>query len=637
MTRLIKIICILIVLTMCTSFSVHAENTLVKTGDYINFGKYDGENIIWRVVEEDEYGLILLSENILEIKAFDSNSSRWGTSSLRQWLNSENGFLSNQNFSEGERAVLFSHTYKTVLNESLSSDSSSGETAHLYNRFVESALKNYDNAYAETLSDKVFLPSVSDIENISSNIYEFGVNNVISSPSVKMWEKYKTNYENMKKSGGWYYWLRDSMFGNGERNRCVFPDGFVGYRQSSSSDIGIRPMCCIDKESFGVASGKGTKDAPYQISDTDYISIYSNCDYGMAYNPAEIIVSTNYSGSCTVNIYNNGDLVASDVNDIFSVNLEKAENVFTAQLLDESGDVVLSSEPLIIYGLAYNEIKAITNYDFNESISNKVLEVCEWVDIDEERGKAALLKAPARKNNTLVAGNYSSKKPCAYINVDLRFDTMYTCEKVPIQFNVQPLGYIQPIIIDKNGYLSLNLISVDSGVKMKLNQGQWYNFKILIDESELTITVAVDNVVLCKDAPMSVEFDYVKYVTINNINYSSNSENDIYIDNLYVAEVDKYKEEVSLCLYDMGSNRTQVILVNNLTDPIDAELILCSYDKESNQMLDVLVTPVSLEKEEIYSHTFTMDYTKSEDNYLYGFIWKDLNVLTPLVPKVLER
>lgn len=620
---------------MCTSFFVHAENTLVKTGDYINFGKYDGENIIWRVVEEDEYGLILLSENILEIKAFDSNSARWGTSSLRQWLNSENGFLSKQNFSEGERAVLFSHTYKTVLNDSLSSDSSSGEAVHLYNRFVESALKNYDNAYAETLSDKVFLPSVSDIENISSNIYVLGVNNVISSPSVKMWEKYKTSYENMKKTGGWYYWLRDSMFGSGERNRCVFPDGSVGYGQSSSLDIGIRPMCCIDKATFGVVSGKGTKDAPYQIGNTDYIAIYSNGDYGMAGNTAEITVSTNYSGTYRVDIYNNNNIITSGVNNKFDVSLQKAENIFTAKLIDDDGNVVATSQPLTIYGLAYNEIKSVYNNDFNESLNSNVL---EWVDIDEERGKAALLKAPVQKNNTLSIARYPSKKPCAYIDVDLRFDTMFTCEKIPIHLAMEPSGELmKPISIDRNGYLSLNHISVDSGIKMKLNEGQWYNFKVLIDQNEHTMTVAVDNVVLCKDAPLSVKFDYVDRATITNINYSSPTENYIYIDNLYVASVDKYKDDISLCLYDMGNNRTQVIVINNLTEPVDAELILCSYDKESNEMLDVLRTPISLEKEEIYSTTFTMDYTKSENNYLYGFIWKDFDVLEPLIPKVLER
>lgn len=635
MKRLIKLICFSIILLISIPFSVQAGNTLVKTGDYISFGKYNGENIIWRVVEETDYGLVLLSENVLEIKELDSDSARWGTSSVRQWLNSENGFLSEQNFSEDEQSVLFSHTYKTLLNDSLISASSSGNSVHLYNRFAENVLKNYDNAYAETLSDKVFLPSVKDIEKINSDIYVFGINKVISKPSTKMWEKYKTNYKDIKKSGGWYYWLRDSMFGNGERNRCVFPDGTVGYSPSSSSHIGIRPMCCIDKATFGIVSGKGDEDDPYHIGNTDYIAIYSNGDYGMAGNTVEITVSTNYSGPYTVEIYNGSNIIASGVNDKLDISLQKAENVFIAKLIDGNGNTVATSQPLTIYGLAYNEIKKVYSNDFNESLNSSVL---EWVDIDEERGKAALLKAPAKKNNTLSIGRYPAKKPCAYIDVDLRFDTMFTCEKIPMHFSMEPSGELmKPISIDRNGYLSLNHIAVGSGNKIKLNEGQWYNFKVLIDQDEHTMTVAVDNVVLCKDAPLSVEFDYIDYVTITNINYSSATENYIYIDNLYVASVDKYKDEISLYLYDMGNNRTQVILVNNLGEPIEGELILCSYDKKSNQVLDVLITPVNIEKEKIYSQTFTMGYSKSEDNYLNGFILRGFDTLEPLAPKALER
>ena len=74
----------------------------MELGDYIEFGSYDGEPILWRVLQIDEQGDPLLwSDKILCLRPFDlagalhetkkrqmRGSNFWAGSMLRQWLNS---------------------------------------------------------------------------------------------------------------------------------------------------------------------------------------------------------------------------------------------------------------------------------------------------------------------------------------------------------------------------------------------------------------------------------------------------------------------------------------------------------------------------------------------------------------------
>ena len=69
-------------------------------GDYIQFGTYEGNPILWRCADKtEEYGALLLSDTVLCKKAFDAQdllensphrfgSNFWEESNLRAWLNS---------------------------------------------------------------------------------------------------------------------------------------------------------------------------------------------------------------------------------------------------------------------------------------------------------------------------------------------------------------------------------------------------------------------------------------------------------------------------------------------------------------------------------------------------------------------
>ncbi len=91
--------------------------TNIKIGDYLQMGTYYGKPILWRCVDIDENGPLMLSDKILCLKAFDASgtnvsgshgrghtdnevkgyfrmvegSNYWGDSNIRSWLNSTVG------------------------------------------------------------------------------------------------------------------------------------------------------------------------------------------------------------------------------------------------------------------------------------------------------------------------------------------------------------------------------------------------------------------------------------------------------------------------------------------------------------------------------------------------------------------
>ena len=140
----------------------------INIGDYVQMGKYYDEPILWRCVDIDENGPLMLADRILTIKPFDAagdhkyldgtaqadyssgrtshGSGLWETSNMRSWLNStatagnvtwldgcppssdkvangnnayatEKGFLAEGNFTASEQNAIKSVTQKSLLNE----------------------------------------------------------------------------------------------------------------------------------------------------------------------------------------------------------------------------------------------------------------------------------------------------------------------------------------------------------------------------------------------------------------------------------------------------------------------------------------------------------------------------------------
>lgn len=102
--------------TKRTAVSVTADFVLGGQTDQIYFGNYaqsdvtgtEKEPILWNVLEAEEGKLFLLSEKALDAMAYQTphaNAVSWETSSLRTWLNAQNGFLGTA-FTEEEQGAL---------------------------------------------------------------------------------------------------------------------------------------------------------------------------------------------------------------------------------------------------------------------------------------------------------------------------------------------------------------------------------------------------------------------------------------------------------------------------------------------------------------------------------------------------
>ena len=198
----------------------------MNLGDYVQLGAYNGNNIVWRYVGEDENGKMLLSDKIVCYKSFDASgihknsterkrssygSNLWSQSNIRCWLNSEtervvfsygaeptekgvwngaypydseSGFL--YGFNETEKAAIKSVNLKTKLNDT-DTELSEGEYDAIEFDFSGEALTV--KCKYQTTSDKLFLLDEKQLlmvkDNFKDNYYAAG-NGVLGDASYSI-------------------------------------------------------------------------------------------------------------------------------------------------------------------------------------------------------------------------------------------------------------------------------------------------------------------------------------------------------------------------------------------------------------------------------------------------------------------
>ena len=157
----------------------------VSLGDEVTFGSYeqdnnssDGKEVIeWTVLDSNENGVLLISNNALDSKPYHDDAGNtditWETCSLREWLN--NGFI-NDSFSAGEQKDIKSTLVKTDPNPEYESSPAVNDT-----------------------EDKVFLLSNQELDHYYPSDNE---RTVTASESVKQSEVYWSDNENC------IWWLR---------------------------------------------------------------------------------------------------------------------------------------------------------------------------------------------------------------------------------------------------------------------------------------------------------------------------------------------------------------------------------------------------------------------------------------------
>lgn len=185
----------------------------LKKGDCFAFGKIYGEDIIWAIVVDGENPLAW-SEYAVCFRPFDEKSSDWQISDLREWLNSENGFLSEENFTSTE-----------MIKENKEADK----------MFLLS--KNQLQSLSE--SQRAKAPTVSAVANDGSDRLVIRKN--------------------------CWYWTSTPIDTNSLSVTAVTSVG--GFYKTLSNDtvVGVCPAFYLCDNTVTVCAGDGTKEKPYVL------------------------------------------------------------------------------------------------------------------------------------------------------------------------------------------------------------------------------------------------------------------------------------------------------------------------------------------------------------------------------------
>ncbi len=294
---------------------VHAAETF-QIGDYILLGRYYDQPILWRCIDIDENGPLMLSDKILSRKLFSlKNENRWSTSIIRTWLNSadetefgfpktatyvsdyyyEKGFLSDTNFTQSERNIMKTVTQKTLLAPEYAAYAVGGDVNKWGKNDWETGFKSqyfmeerYDEICYECTTDKVFLPDIKQIwdmyqkkEFLDEN-YQLSHYTPEAINDANNW-MFETGYDNDQA----IYWFR-TPFGWSEPsppvgaagarnwNRVMYIVGDFWINKSEAKEKkGIRPAFYLNEATAQVLSGSGTEEDPYVV-DGKQIAVYVN-------------------------------------------------------------------------------------------------------------------------------------------------------------------------------------------------------------------------------------------------------------------------------------------------------------------------------------------------------------------------
>lgn len=292
-----KITAILLALCMAISIlpmSVQAASKPdIKVGDYVKMGTYNNASILWRCVSIDDNGPLMLADRIIDTLAYDAKtndnssskshsrsykrddygSNYWKDSNMRSWLNStaeagkvdwlcgnppKDGYVSGVGaynekagflnaFSKSEIAAMKTVTQRSLVshpeyNKGIVNGDANSDL--LYYTDISYAAINYDSAYFETTTEKVFLLDVKQANAVWKNLNGYYV---------------AYNNDGM----AWPYWLRTPVTDCNHDMRYISSSGQVGRYAPWYSDLGVRPAFYLDSEYFVATSGSGSQSSPY--------------------------------------------------------------------------------------------------------------------------------------------------------------------------------------------------------------------------------------------------------------------------------------------------------------------------------------------------------------------------------------
>ena len=289
------LIVITILIETIANISVFAQNTSseISIGDYIYLGKYNGKRLIWRCVDIDDNGPLMLLSETIENKSFSASqtgmqtddlseltdlsdfemrnqygSNRWSLSAVRQWLNSEaenvewenvapsdelcygnvgyadeTGFLADDNFTSDEKFVIKSVAQKNILSAYDEGEATGGSVGFVTDYSSAFTKEKYDSAFNETVVDRIFCMDTLQFESAKTNAFEYIL------PSSEQEQ----------------YWLRTPVYEKSYAVNYLTIYAAAIDTVANNSEIGVRPAFYINMEALNIQSGTGEESSPYVI------------------------------------------------------------------------------------------------------------------------------------------------------------------------------------------------------------------------------------------------------------------------------------------------------------------------------------------------------------------------------------
>ena len=277
------------------------QGTELKVGDYIGFGKYYGQPVVWRVINVDDEGCpLLLSDKLLSFKCFDAaerdksanevrkiyGSNLWENSNIREWLNSsaktvsystsapivenvcygenssanEPGFLAG--FTAEEQELIKTSSHEILLPETekdlkeFGTEIFSSTSRDKMNRIYG----NYDSSFGKTVKDKVFLLSVKELRDY---VLDRGWD-IKAAPTPQAEARDESDYEELKHEtdGNWSWWLSTPCATTPDCVYYVSYDGYLDQKNAFLANTCIRPAMYLTGSKM-VLTGSGTAEDPY--------------------------------------------------------------------------------------------------------------------------------------------------------------------------------------------------------------------------------------------------------------------------------------------------------------------------------------------------------------------------------------
>jgi len=305
----------------------------LAVGSKIKFGQYQVETeskqpIIWKIADKNHTGypansVTLIAEKIIDLRGFDGKelgnadnnratygNNRYRTSNLRQWLNS--GGLSNawfiaQNLTDGTANTNNHDAVPTDANMSTTTgynakdgflnSFSQQELAVILSTSLTTAKNTItDGGSSESVTDKIFLPSTTEIGLVNENsIAEGSKLTLFSDNASRLTYLTQQAFSNTRSSSKpssvanpWNWWLRTPNSSDSRSVRGVGAGGSLRGSGACIGDVGVRPACNLSSDilvsdttdSDGCYTAVWTKkyiitlDKPITLSTTDTLMKY---------------------------------------------------------------------------------------------------------------------------------------------------------------------------------------------------------------------------------------------------------------------------------------------------------------------------------------------------------------------------